>query len=57
MGVIWTKYLLPQALKSCPSCNKSPNLVTLDATVLMPNAYRTLNLKTKKLFGDEVNDL
>ena len=23
------KILLPQALKSCPKCNKSPNLVTL----------------------------
>ena len=26
---IWAKYLLPLALKSCPKCNKSPNLVTL----------------------------
>ena len=24
------KKLLPQALKSCPKCNQSPNLVTLD---------------------------
>ena len=29
MWVIWSKYLLPQALKICPKCNKSPNLVTL----------------------------
>ena len=27
---IWAKLLLPQALKSCPKCNKSPNRVTLD---------------------------
>ena len=26
----WSKQLYPQALKSCPKCNKSPNLVTLD---------------------------
>ena len=28
--MIWAKYLLPQASKSCPKCKKSPNLVTLD---------------------------
>ena len=29
MWTIWAKYLLSQALKSYPKCNKSPNLVTL----------------------------
>ena len=29
MWAIWTKQLLSQALKSCPKCNKSPNLVIL----------------------------
>ena len=29
MWTIWAKSLLPQALKSCPKCYKSPNLVTL----------------------------
>ena len=29
---IWVKLLLPRALKSCPKCNKSPNLVTLQPT-------------------------
>ena len=28
MWDIWAKWLLPQALKSWPKCNKSPNLVT-----------------------------
>ena len=27
---IRAKYLLPQAKKNCPKCNKSPNMVTLD---------------------------
>ena len=27
--VIWAKYLLHRALKSCPKYNKSPNLFTL----------------------------
>ena len=27
--MIWASWLLPQALKSCPMSNKSPNLVTL----------------------------
>ena len=26
---IWAKQFLPQAFKSCPKCNKSPNLATL----------------------------
>ena len=26
------KLILPRALKTCPKSNKSPNLVTLDAT-------------------------
>ena len=30
--------MLPQALKSCPKCNKSPNLVTL-ATILNSVKY------------------
>ena len=30
MLAFWAKYLLQRALKSCPKCNKSPNLVTLD---------------------------
>ena len=29
MWAIWAKLLLHQALKSCPKCNKSPNLATL----------------------------
>ena len=29
MWVIWVKQLSPQALKSCPMCNKLPNMVTL----------------------------
>ena len=29
MWAIWAKSLLLQPLKSCPKCNKSPNLVTL----------------------------
>ena len=29
-SAIWTKKLLPQALKGCPKYNKLPNLVTLD---------------------------
>ena len=29
MWAIWAKQLLSEALKSCPECNKSPNLVTL----------------------------
>ena len=29
MRTIWAKLLLPHALKSCPKCNKSPNLITL----------------------------
>ena len=29
MWEIWANLLLPQALKSCPKSNKSPNLVTL----------------------------
>ena len=29
MWEIWANSLLPQALKSCPKSNKSPNLVTL----------------------------
>ena len=29
MWAIWAKYFLPQALKSCPKCNKLLNLVTL----------------------------
>ena len=29
MLTIWAKYLLPQAFKSCPKCNKVSNLVTL----------------------------
>ena len=31
---IRAKYLLPQAKKSCPKCNKSPNMVTLDLLLL-----------------------
>ena len=31
MWEIWANWLLPQALKSCPKSNKSPNLVTLFA--------------------------
>ena len=30
MWEIWTNELLPKALKSCPKCKKSPNLVTLN---------------------------
>ena len=29
MWDIWAKQLLPKALKTCPKCNKSSNLVTL----------------------------
>ena len=29
MLAIWAKKLLPQALKSCPKCNKLSNLITL----------------------------
>ena len=29
MWEIWANYLLPKALKRCPKCKKSPNLVTL----------------------------
>ena len=32
MWVIRAKHLLPLSLKSCPKCNKSPNLVTLNRT-------------------------
>ena len=31
MWDIWANQLLPKALKTCPSLNKSPNLVTLDS--------------------------
>ena len=34
MWVIWSKELLPQALKSCQKCNKSPNLVTLHTAAI-----------------------
>ena len=34
MWEIWANQLLPQALKSCPKSNKSPNLVTLEMTYL-----------------------
>ena len=34
MWAIWAKFMLPQASKSCPKCNKSPNLVTLLLTYL-----------------------
>ena len=29
MQAIWANLLLPKAMKSCPKCNKSPNLGTL----------------------------
>ena len=29
MWEIWANKMLPKALKSCPECKKSPNLVTL----------------------------
>ena len=29
MLAIWANKLVPQALKSCPNCNKLPNLFTL----------------------------
>ena len=32
MWAIWANELLPKALKSCPTSNKSPNLVTLTKT-------------------------
>ena len=32
MWAIWKKYLMQQALKSCPKCNKLPHLVTLHTT-------------------------
>ena len=35
LWAIWAKYLLPQALKSCPKCKISPNLVTLHAVDLL----------------------
>ena len=35
MWAIWAKSLLPQALKSWPNCNKSPNLVTLPPMLLL----------------------
>ena len=35
MWEIWTNLLLPEALKSCPKSNKSPNLVTLLPTYLL----------------------
>ena len=49
MWAIWTKYLLPQALKSCPKCNKFPNLVTLvgiPVTVVLLIAGQTLRSQT-----------
>ena len=33
MWEIWAKWMLPQALKSCPKCNKLPNLVTLASSL------------------------
>ena len=34
MWEIWANLLLPKALKSCPKCKKSPNLVTLSTADL-----------------------
>ena len=32
MCAVWVNYLLPNDLKSCQKCKKSPNLVTLPAS-------------------------
>ena len=36
--------MLPQALKSCPKCNKSPNLVTLTEANFVPCEWRLNNV-------------
>ena len=47
---IWANKLLPEALKTCPKSNKSPNLVTLQAySMLAPFfAYFWVFLKIQK---------
>ena len=39
MWGIWAKEFLPPALKSCPKCNKSPNLVTLSLISFSVSLY------------------
>ena len=46
MWDIWANYLLPKALKSCPKCKKSPNLVTLKDTHHSLHQNRMVNSGT-----------
>ena len=45
MCTIWAKYLLPKALKSCPKCYRSPNLVTLYARRFTYNTPLYLSIR------------
>ena len=47
MRAIWAKLLLPQAFKSCPKSNKSPNLVTLG--MMHVSRLETLSASVGKL--------
>ena len=45
---IWANWLLPKALKSCPTCKKSPNLVTLFTDLAQIQMKRELKQKRGK---------
>ena len=53
MWAIWAKLLLLQALKSCPTCNKLPNLITISMLFIIPVwillLERDLNLSLGRL--------
>ena len=57
MWVIWAKQLLPQALKGCPTCNKSPNLVTLLITDHRAVGRYTPRQLSRKLSPEKIDGL
>ena len=48
MCEIWANELFPQALKSCPKSNKSPNLVTLRPLLLLSLGHLTFGPMCKR---------